>query len=60
MKSYINKHFGPMFTNFEFGIFYFSKGINILNNQIIQKQLSDMQTTIKEMQKQIKELEKKK
>ena len=60
MKSYINKHFGPMFANFEFGIFYFSKGINILTNQIIQKQLSDMQTTIKEMQKQIKELEKKK
>ena len=60
MKSYINKHFGLMFANFEFGIFYFSKGINILNNQIIQKQLSDMQTTIKEMQKQIKELEKKK
>ena len=60
MKSYINKHFGFMFTNFEFGIFYFSKGINILNNQIIQKQLSDMQSTIKEIQKELKEMKEKK
>ena len=49
-----------MFTNFEFGIFYFSKGINILNNQIIQKQLSDMQSTIKEIQKELKEMKEKK
>ena len=60
MKSYINKHFGFMFTNFEFGIFYFSKEITILSNQIIEKKLFVMQETIKEMQKELKELKKKK
>ena len=60
MKSYINKHFSFMFDNFEFGIFYFSKEITILSNQIIEKKLSDMQESIKEMQKELKELKKKK
>ena len=59
MKSYINKHFGFMFDKFEFGIFYFSKEITILSNQIIEKKLSDMQESIKEMQKELKELKKK-
>lgn len=41
MKSYINKNFSAAFSNFEFGIYYFSRGINIINNQNIEKKLND-------------------
>ena len=33
LMTYINNNFGNMFTNFEFGIYYFSRGISLINNQ---------------------------
>ena len=39
MKSYINQQFSKLFEKFEFGLYYFSKGITIINNQILEKQL---------------------
>lgn len=39
MKSYVNQNFWNIFTKFEFGLYYFSKGITILNNQILEKKL---------------------
>ena len=37
MKSYINKNFCYLFEKFEFGIYYFTKGITIINNEILKK-----------------------
>ena len=41
MKSYINKNYASLFTNFEFGIYYFSRGISIINNQNTDEKLND-------------------
>ena len=39
MKSYINQNFRNCFAKFEFGLYYFSKGITIINNQILEKRI---------------------
>ena len=41
MKSYVNQKFWNIFANFEFGLYYFSKGITILNNQILEKKIEE-------------------
>ena len=41
MKSYINQQFSKLFEKFEFGLYYFSKGITIINNQILEKKLEE-------------------
>jgi signal recognition particle GTPase len=41
MKSYINQQFSNLFKKFEFGLYYFSKGITIINNQILEKRLKN-------------------
>ena len=41
MKSYINQQFSKLFEKFEFGLYYFSKGITIINNQILEKRLKN-------------------
>ena len=35
LKATFNKTFSDSYSNFEFGIYYFSDGINMNNNQII-------------------------
>ena len=47
MKSYVNQNFWNIFTKFEFGLYYFSKGITILNNQILEKKLDDIFNVLK-------------
>ena len=47
MKSYANQKFSNLFTKFEFGLYYFSKGITILNNQILEKKLDDIFNVLK-------------
>ena len=41
MKSFISKNFSHMFSNFEFGIYYFTRGINLINEQIIEQKIND-------------------
>ena len=31
-----------LFENFEFGLYYFSRGINIINNQMLQSKITDL------------------
>ena len=61
MKSYANQKFSNLFTKFEFGLYYFSKGITILNNQILEKKLDDIFNVLKlikddNIQKELKKI----
>ena len=47
MKSYINQQFSKLFEKFEFGLYYFSKGITIINNQILEKKLDGIYNVLK-------------
>ena len=40
MMNYINKNYSELFKNFEFGIYYFSRGVSLINNQNIEKKLN--------------------
>ena len=64
MKSYINQQFSKLFEKFEFGLYYFSKGITIINNQILEKKLETMEKKMEiKMEKEMEikmEMEKKK
>ena len=56
MKSYINKNYASLFTNFEFGIYYFSRGISIINNQNTDEKLNDNEKEISKNKENIKNL----
>ena len=47
MMNYISKNLGNMFENFEFGIYYFSRGVSLINNQNIEKKLDFAENNIK-------------
>ena len=49
MKMEIDKLFKSYFKSFEFGIFYFSRGINMINNQEIEKKLNQHENIIKDI-----------
>ena len=42
MRRYINSNFNDLFENFEFGLYYFSRGINIINNQMLENKITDL------------------
>ena len=42
MRKYINTNFTDLFENFEFGLYYFSRGISIINNQILENRITDL------------------
>ena len=42
MRKYIHTNFNDLFENFEFGLYYFSRGINIINNQMLQSKITDL------------------
>ena len=55
IENYINNNLSNVFSNFEFGIYYFTRGINIIYNQIMEEkfnnninELKNKITTIKE------------
>ena len=56
MRKYIKNNFSSFFTNFEFGIYYFSRGINIINNQNIEKKLNENEKEISNNKENIKTL----
>ena len=47
MRRFINSNFNDLFENFEFGLYYFSRGINIINNQILENKLIDLDDKVK-------------
>ena len=49
MKNYINKNLGNLFEKFEFGIFYFSRGVTLINNENIEKKLNIIKNYISEL-----------
>jgi hypothetical protein len=49
MKMEIDKLFKSYFKSFEFGIYYFSRGINMINNQEIEKTLNQHENIIKDI-----------
>ena len=49
MKMEIDKIFKSYFKSFEFGIYYFSRGINMINNQEIEKKLNQHENIIKDI-----------
>ena len=57
MMNYINRNFSDMFKNFEFGIYYFSRGVSLINNQVIknnlEKKISSTNEYINDLEKKI-------
>lgn len=56
MKLYIKNNLSIMFGKFEFGIYYFSRGINILNYEIINNKLLKIENEQKNQENQINEI----
>ena len=48
MKKYIIINFSKMFENFEFGIYYFSRAISLINNEQNMKDLRNNIATVKD------------
>ena len=48
MKNYISKNFTKMFENFEFGIYYFSRTISLINNEQSITELRNNISTMKD------------
>lgn len=57
MKKYINKYFLHLFAKFEFGIYYFTRAINIISEQNIEQQLDANKKEINDNKENIKNLE---
>ena len=49
MIKYINTYFNDLFENFEFGLYYFSKGIYINYNQILEKKITDLDCKVNKL-----------
>ena len=47
--KYINTNFNDLFENFEFGLYYFSKGIYINYNQILEKRITDLDCKVNKL-----------
>ena len=56
IKSFMNNHKSASFSNYEFGIYYFTRGINLINNQTIEKNILDIKCELSENRKLIKDL----
>ena len=52
----MNNHKSASFSNYEFGIYYFTRGINLINNQTIEKNILDIKCELSENRKLIKDL----
>ena len=42
MRRYINSNFNDLFEKLEFRLYYFSRGINIINNQILENKKTNL------------------
>ena len=49
MRSYINTNFNNLFENFEFGLYYFSRGINLINNQILEDRITNLDAKVNKL-----------
>lgn len=49
MIKYIHTNFNDLFKNFEFGLYYFSKGIYINYNQILEKKITDLDCKVNKL-----------
>ena len=49
MKMEIDKLFKNYFESFEFGVYYFSRGINMINNQEIKSKLKEHENLLKDI-----------
>ena len=49
MRRYINSNFNDLFENFEFGLYYFSRGINIINNQILENKITNLDDKVNKL-----------
>ena len=56
IKNYIDSNFKELFGNFEFGLYYFNTGINIITNQILEKKITDLDDKINKILEILKNL----
>ena len=49
MIKYINTNFNDLFENFEFGLYYFSKGFYINYNHILEKKITDLDCKVNKL-----------
>ena len=54
IKRFMNKH-PDLEVNYEFGIYYFTRGINLINNQILENNIKELKEQTKNLQKMMKE-----
>ena len=54
IKRFMNNH-PDLEVNYEFGIYYFTRGINLINNQILENNIKELKEQTKNLQKMMKE-----
>ena len=53
MKRFLNNNFANMFSKFEFGIFYFTRAISLINDQKVNQNIEDLKADMNEFMTQI-------